>query len=108
MGVPCAVVCVSEAPVEAAPVILMVAERVAVETVLLPVEAAEAEDLAEAVLLLVIVVIERADWPGDAADALDEAEVEAEAEVGVEVEVEAEAAEEIADGLPPLTVIWPE
>jgi len=95
VGVPCAAVCVPEAPVEAALVILMVAERVAVETVLLPVEAAETEDLAEAVLLPVIVVIERTDWLTDAPDALDEA-------------VEAEAAEEMADGLLPLTTIWPE
>jgi hypothetical protein len=103
---------VPEAPVEAALVILMVVERVAVETVLLPVEAAETEDLAEAVLLLVIVVIERTDWLADAADALDEAKaevgVEVEVEAEVEVEVEAEAAEEMADRLLPLTAIWPE
>jgi hypothetical protein len=98
VGAPCVAVCVPEAPAEAALVTLTVAERVAVEMVLLllPVEAAETEDLAGAVLLPVILVTERTDWLTDAADALDEAEVEA------------EAAEEMADRLPPLIVIWPE
>jgi len=97
---------VPEAPVETALVtalvILMVAERVAVEMVLLPlpVEAAETEDVAEAVLLPVIVDIERTEWLTDAADALDEADTLDEAE--------AEAAEEMADRLPPLREIWPE
>jgi len=99
VGAPCAAVCVPEAPVEAALVILVaaVAERVAVEMVLLllPVEAADTEDLAEVVLLPVIVVIERTELLTDTADELDEAETE----------VEAEAAEELADKLPPLTVI---
>jgi len=110
VGAPCAAVCVPEAPVEAALVTLMVAERVAVETVplLFPVDSAETEDLAEAVLLPVIVVIERTDLLTDDADALDEAEVEAEAEAEAEMEVEAEATEEVADGLPPLIVNWGE
>jgi len=91
---------VPEAPVEAALVIalviLMVAERVAVEMVLLPlpVETAETEDVTEAVLLPAIAVVERTDWLTDAADALDEAEAEAE--------------EEMADRLPPLTEILSE
>jgi len=91
VGAPCAAVCVPEAPVETALVVLMVAERLAAETVLLPlpVETAETEYVAEAVLLPVK-VIERAEWLTDAADALDEAE------------------EEMADRLPPLIVIWPE
>jgi hypothetical protein len=82
----------------------MVAERVAVEMVLLPlpVEAAETEDLAEAVLLPVRVVVERTDWLIDTADALDEADTLDEAEA------EAEGVEEMADRLPPLRVIWPE
>lgn len=106
MGAPCAaVVGVPEAPVEAALVIalvtLMVAERVAVEMVLLPlpVEAAETEGVTEAVLLPVIAV-ERTELLTDAADALDEADTLDEAE--------AEAEEEIADRLPPLREIWPE
>lgn len=100
VGAPCAAVCVPEAPIEAALVTLMVAERVAVEMVLLPlpVAAAETEDLAEAVLLPVIVVVERTDWLTDTADALDEADTLD----------EAEAVEEMADRLPPLRVIWPE
>ena len=106
VGAPCAAVCVPEAPpeapVEAALVTLMVAERVAVEMVLLPfpVETAETKDLAEAVLLPVIVVVERTDWLTDTTDALDEADTLDEAE--------AEAVEELADRLPPLRVIWPE
>lgn len=98
VGAPCAAVCVPEAaPVAlvAALVALVAADRVAVETVLLllPVEAAETEDTADAVLLL-DTVRERTDWLTEAADALDEAE--------------AETAEEMADGLPPLRVNWPE
>ena len=107
MGAPCAaVVGVPEAPVEAALVIalvtLMVAERVAVEMVLLPlpVEAAETEGVTEAVLLPVIAVVERTELLTDAADALDEADTLDEAE--------AEAEEEMADRLPPLREIWPE
>jgi len=105
VGAPCAaVVGVPEAPVEAALVIalviLTVAERVAVEMVLLPlpVEAAETEGVTEAVLLPIIAV-ERTELLTDAADALDEADTldEAEAE-----------AEDMADRLPPLREIWPE
>jgi len=111
VGAPCAAVCVPEAPVEAALVIalviLTVAERVAVEMVLLPlpVEAAETEDVAEAVLFPAT-LDERTEWLTDAADALDEADTLDEAEA--EAETEAEAEEEMADRLPPLRVIWPE
>lgn len=93
------------APVEAALVIalvILVAERVAVEMVLLPlpVEAAETEGVTEAVLFPVIAVVERIELLTDAADALDEADTLDEAE--------AEAEEETADRLPPLREIWPE
>ena len=101
MGAPCAaVVGVPEAPVEAALVTLMVAERVAVEMVLLPlpVEAAETEGVTEAVLLPFIAFVERTELLTDAADALDEADTLD----------EAEAEEEMADRLPPLREIWPE
>jgi hypothetical protein len=101
VGAPCAaVVGVPEAPVEAALVILTVAERVAVEMVLLPlpVEAAETEGVTEAVLLPVIAAVERTELLTDAADALDEADTLD----------EAEAEEEMADRLPPLREIWPE
>ena len=112
VGAPCAAVCVPEAPpeapVEAALVTLMVAERVAVEMVLLPfpVETAETKDLAEAVLLPVIVVVERTDWLTDTVDA--DADALDEADTLDEAEAEAEAVEEMADRLPPLRVIWPE
>ena len=110
VGAPCAAVCVPEAPVEAALVTLMVAERVAVEMVLLPfpVETAETKDLAEAVLLPVIVVVERTDWLTDTADADADALDEADTLDEAEAEAEAEAVEEMADRLPPLRVIWPE
>ena len=110
VGAPCAAVCVPEAPpeapVEAALVTLMVAERVAVEMVLLPfpVETAETKDLAEAVLLPVIVVVERTDWLTDTADA--DADADALDEADTLDEAEAEAVEELADRLPPLRVIW--
>jgi len=95
------------APVEAALIIalvILVAERVAVEMVLLPlpVEAAETEGVTEAVLLPVIAVVERIELLTDAADALDEADTLD------ETEAEAEAEEEMADRLPPLREIWPE